>query len=134
MPDDLLVQASQTVGSILFGLLVLLVGFVVSNYVTSVVADWPLLEGRASAALAAATKAVLYFAVTVIALETMGLDVTILYTLAETVGFALALAFAIAVGIALGLGGKEYVAESIDDWSSDSSRAETDAGTTAEDD
>ena len=134
MPEDLLLQAAGAVGTLLFGLLILLVGFVVANYVTSTVASSPLLEGRVSAIVAAGTKAVLYFAVTVIALETMGINVAILYTLAQTVGFALALAFAIAVGVAVGLGSKEYVAESIDDWSSRSSRVETGAEATADDD
>ncbi|GAB3037160.1 hypothetical protein [Natronobiforma cellulositropha] len=118
MVEETISSAFGTLGSFAVGLLVLLVGFVVANYVSSAVADSPLLEGRVSAFAAAAAKVVLYYAVAVIALETMGLNVAILYTLADTVGLALALAFAIAVGIAVGLGAKEYVTDGIEDYSS----------------
>ncbi len=108
--------------SLIAGVVILVVGLFIADYVADVVRrSTAAREAGFSATFAAATKAVLYFVVVVIGLETMGVDVTILYTFAEAFALALALAFALAVGIAVGWGGKEYVAENLEGWL-DSSR------------
>lgn len=58
----------------------------------------------------------------VIGLDTMQVDVEILYIFAGAVAGGLGLALAIGLGIALGLGGRDYVAENIDDWVGQASR------------
>ena len=58
----------------------------------------------------------LYFIVIVVGLDTIQIDVEILHIFASAVAGGLGLALAIGLGIALGLGGRDYVAENIDDW------------------
>ena len=48
-------------------------------------------------------------------------DVEILYIFASAVAGGLGLALAIGLSIALGLGGRDYVAENIDDWANQAS-------------
>ncbi|MCU4973669.1 hypothetical protein OB955_13085 [Halobacteria archaeon AArc-m2/3/4] len=104
------------------GLLILAVGFFVADYVATAVRESEVVGDSSYAPLAGAvTKAFLSFVVVVIGLDTLGVNVTILYTFAETFALAAGLAFALAVGIALGWGGKDYVAENLDDWLPDSS-------------
>jgi small-conductance mechanosensitive channel len=104
------------------GLLVIVVGFVVADFV-----------GDAIANTEAATRTVythwfadgvrifLYFTVIVIGLDTMGIDVSILFVFANALAWGLAAAIAIAVGIAFGWGGKDYVADNLDRWTSHAS-------------
>ncbi len=102
---------------IIIGLIVLFVGFVVANWMTEQVRQSSVANQFGSPpVLASATKAFGYFVVLVIGLDTMGVDVTILYTFAQAIAYAVGLAVALAVGIAFGWGGKDYVAENIDDW------------------
>ena len=102
---------------ILIGVLVLFVGFYLANWATEEVRDSAVAaQFGMSPLFAGATKAVLYFVVLVIGLDTMGVDVTILHTFARAFAYGAGLALALAVGIAFGWGGKDFVAENIDDW------------------
>ncbi|WP_276254867.1 mechanosensitive ion channel family protein [Halomontanus rarus] len=103
--------------SLAAGLLILAVGLFVADYVAQTVRESEAVGDSSYAPLAGAvTKALLSFVVVVIGLDTMGVNVAILYTFAETFALAAGLAFALAVGIALGWGGKDYVAENLEDW------------------
>lgn len=110
---------------LVLGILALFVGFSVANWATEQVRESTVAaQLGASALLAGITKALLYFVVLVIGLQTMGIDVAILHTFAQAFAFSVGLAVALAAGIAFGWGGKDYVAENIDDWV-DQSRAVT---------
>ncbi|RQG92793.1 hypothetical protein EA462_00760 [Natrarchaeobius halalkaliphilus] len=102
---------------IVVGLIVLFLGFYLASYAADQVRQSPIARGSGvSPALAGVTKGLLYFVVLVIGLETMGVDVTILHTFAQALAYGGGLAAALAIGIAFGWGGKDYVAENIDDW------------------
>ena len=102
---------------ILIGTLVLFVGFYLANWATEEVRDSAAAARfGASPLFAGATRAFLYFVVLVIGLDTMGVDVTIMHTFARAFAYGAGLALALAVGIAFGWGGKDFVAENIDDW------------------
>lgn len=102
---------------IVLGILVLFVGFYLASYAADQVRQSPAArETGLSPFLAGGTKAFLYFLVLVIGLDTMGVDVAILHTFAEAFAYAAGLAAALAIGIAFGWGGKDYVAEHLDEW------------------
>ncbi|SFB80617.1 hypothetical protein SAMN05444422_102115 [Halobiforma haloterrestris] len=102
---------------IVIGIVVLFVGFYLANWGTEQVRHSPATEQLGFApVLAGATKTILYFLVLVIGLETMPIDAGILHTFGQAFAYAIGLAAALAIGIAVGWGGKDYVAENIDDW------------------
>jgi len=65
----------------------------------------------------------LYFTAVVIGLDTMGIDVQILYVFANAIAWGLAAALALGAGIAIGWGAHNYVAENIDRWMGDARSA-----------
>ncbi|MHC3437576.1 mechanosensitive ion channel family protein [Natrialbaceae archaeon A-gly3] len=99
------------------GLLVIVLGFVVADFIGDVIE-----RTRAAAETAYAgwfangARLFLYFTAIVIGLDTMGIDVGILYVFAQALAWGLAAAVAIGAGVAFGWGGKDYVAENIDRW------------------
>lgn len=125
------------------GLLVILVGFVVADFIGDAME-----RTRAATRtdyttwFASGTRMFLYFTAIVIGLDTMGIDVGILFVFARALAWGIAAAIALGVGIALGWGGHTYVAENIERWMSDASegmpeprspaRAETEEGSVAE--
>lgn len=99
------------------GLLVILIGFVIADFVGDAI------ERTTAATRSGYTKwfatgvqLFLYFVVVVVGLDTMGIEVGILFVFANALAWGFAVAIALGVGIAFGLGGKEYVAENIDRW------------------
>jgi hypothetical protein len=100
------------------GLLVLLAGIWLAERAGEVVADTG--DGRPTHIAGIGVKVLVYYLTVTVALSTTGVDTTIFTELfsAFTVALfgALGLATAIGVGLALGLGGKDFVAENIDDW------------------
>ncbi|WP_049921970.1 mechanosensitive ion channel family protein [Halopiger djelfimassiliensis] len=102
---------------IAMGLVALFVGFYVATYAAEQVRESPAAKQTGFAPLlAGATKTLLYFVVLVVGLDTMGFQVGVLHTFAAAFAYGVGLAAALAIGIAFGWGGKEYVAENIDDW------------------
>jgi len=99
------------------GLLVIVLGFVIADFIGDAI-------GRTRAAtetgyntwFATGTRMFLYFTAIVIGLDTMGIDVSILYVFARALAWGLAAAIAIGAGIAFGWGGRDYVADNIDRW------------------
>lgn len=109
--------AVSYVPAFLGGLLVLIVGFYVADFAVDAVRESTTAHKSGfPAVLADVTKALMYFVVVIIGLDTMGVSVGILYTFGETFVLAIGLALALSVGIAFGWGGKEYVAQNIGDW------------------
>ena len=125
------------------GLLVIVLGFVVADFIGDAIRrTQAATQTRYTKWFATGVQMFLYFVVIVIGLDTMGIDVGILFVFARALAWGLAIAIALGVGIAFGLGGKEYVEENIDRWarsgksevsSSDAPR-DRDPGTGTEDD
>jgi hypothetical protein len=106
------------------GLLVIVVGFVVADFIGDAI-----MHTRAATRtpytswFATGTRMFLYFTAIVIGLDTMGIDVEILFVFARALAWGLAAAIALGLGIALGWGGHGYVADNIDRWTQRTSSA-----------
>ena len=99
------------------GLLVILVGFVVADFIgDAIMRTRAATQTDYTSWFASGTRMFLYFTAIVIGLDTMGIDVGILYLFARALAWGLAAALAIGAGIAFGWGGHSYVAENIDRW------------------
>ena len=99
------------------GLLVIVFGFVVADFLGDAIKRTQAATQSAYAgAFAAGTKLFLYFMAIVIGLDTMGIDVGILYIFARALAWGIAAAIAIGAGVSIGLGGREYVADNIGRW------------------
>ncbi|AHG00604.1 hypothetical protein HALLA_19225 [Halostagnicola larsenii XH-48] len=99
------------------GLLVIVLGFVVADFVGDVIERTRAATQTSYASwFANGARMFLYFTAIVIGLDTMGIDVDILYVFARALAWGLAAAVAIGAGVAFGWGGKDYVSENIDGW------------------
>lgn len=99
------------------GLLIIVLGFVVADFVgDAMTRTRAATQSRYTDWFATGTQFFLYFVAIVIGLDTMGIDVSILYVFARALAWGLAAAVAIGVGVALGWGGKDYVSSNIDRW------------------
>ncbi|MGQ4557159.1 mechanosensitive ion channel family protein [Halobellus sp. GM3] len=106
------------------GLAVILLGFIVADFVgDAIMRTRAATQTEYTAWFAAGTRMFLYFTAIVIGLDTMGIDVQILYVFANAVAWGVAAAIALGAGIALGWGAHTYVAENIDRWAGTASTA-----------
>ena len=119
------------------GLAVIVFGFVVADFIGDAIMNTrAATQTSYTSWFAAGTRMFLYFTAIVIGLDTMGIDVSILYVFANAIAWGLAAALAIGVGIAVGWGAHGYVSENINRWAgrasegapSPSGRAQTDGG------
>ncbi|WP_224334064.1 mechanosensitive ion channel family protein [Haloprofundus halobius] len=101
----------------LAGLLIIVLGFIVADFIARVVQQSSTAsETRYSGVVADGVRLFLYFSVLVIGLDTMGFSVRVLYIVAQAVAYGLGAAIAIGLGLALGFGARGWVAENIDNW------------------
>ncbi|QLG64015.1 mechanosensitive ion channel family protein [Halorarum salinum] len=106
------------------GLLVITIGFVVADFIGDAITRTRAATQTAYTSwFASGTRMFLYFTAIVIGLDTMGIDVGILYTFANAAAWGLAAAIALGAGLAFGWGGHNYVQENIDDWAGRASSA-----------
>ncbi|WP_440989711.1 mechanosensitive ion channel family protein [Haloarchaeobius baliensis] len=99
------------------GLLIIVVGFVLADFLADAIArTQTVTETRYTDFFADGARIFLYFIAIVIGLDTMGVDVAILYTFAQAAAWGVAAGIALALGIAFGWGGKDYVANNIGGW------------------
>lgn len=99
------------------GLLVIVLGFVIADFIGDIIERMQVAtESAYTSWFANGARMFLYFTAIVIGLDTMGIDVAILYVFARALAWGLAAAVAIGVGVAFGWGGKDYVSENIDQW------------------
>ncbi len=112
--------------ALLGGIVIIVIGFIVAEFVGDMIERSASTTGSV---LATGVQVFLYFVVIVVALDTMHVDVGILYIFASALAGGLGLALAIGVGIAVGLGGKEYVAENNDEWAGQAGDAAGQMGT-----
>lgn len=125
-------DAASYLPALLAGIVIIVVGFIVVDFVGDVIErSAETTNERVTGMLASGVQVFLYFIVIVLALDTMQIDVGILYIFASALAGGLGLALAIGLGVAIGLGGKEFVAENIDDWAGRASN-EMDSETSSE--
>lgn len=96
------------------GLGLMAAGLIVSAYAIRAVERSA--SGITRAVLLPVVQGLLYFMVVVIGLDTMGINVEIVYVVGETLSTAVGFGVALALGLAVGLGSKEYVAAHVDEW------------------
>jgi hypothetical protein len=110
--------------SFVAGLLVIVVGFVVADFIGDAIGRTRAATDTAyTTAFATGTRMFLYFTAVVIGLSTMGIDVSLLFTVAQALAWGFAAAIAIGLGGMFAFGGRDYVAEHIDRWARGSSHA-----------
>lgn len=108
--------------ALIAGLLIIVIGFIVVDFIGDVIErSSATTNDRYTSVLATVVQMFLYFIVIVVALDTMQVDVEILYIFAAALAGGLGLALAIGLGIAFGLGARGYVAENIEDWAGQAS-------------
>ena len=99
------------------GLLVIVLGFVVADFIGDVIERTrAATETAYTSWFASGVRIFLYFTVIVVGLDTMGIDVGILYVFAQALAWGVAAAVAIGFGVAFGLGARDYVSDNIGDW------------------
>lgn len=99
------------------GALIIVLGFVVADFLADVVAHTEMVTDTGyTDAFADGLRVFLYFVAVVIGLGTMGVDVAILNTFAQAAAWGIAAGIALAVGIGFGLGSRDYIAANIGDW------------------
>lgn len=110
-------QAVSYLPSFVGGLLIILLGFVVADFIADAIRRTEAAtQFNYTGLFANAVRFFLYFIVLVIGLQTMGVAVGILYTFARALSWGLALGIGLAIAIAFGWGGKDYVRDNIDRW------------------
>ena len=110
-------RAVAYVPAFIAGFLVILVGFVVADFVGDAIArSETVTNNRFTSVFADGVRFFLYFVVLTIGLDTMGIATDLLYILAQAAAYGLGAALAIGLGIAIGLGAKDYISENIDRW------------------
>lgn len=99
------------------GLVVIVVGFVLADFIGDAISRTrAATQTNYTSWFATGTRMFLYFSAIVIGLDTMGIDVSILYVFARALAWGVAAAIAIGVGGALAWGGHRYVEENIGHW------------------
>ncbi len=112
-------EAVSYLPSLIAGLLIIVLGFVVADFIGDAIQRTrAATETMYTSWFATGVRLFLYFTVVVIGLDTMGVDVELLYILATAFAGGVAIALALGVGIAVGWGGKDYVAQNIASWMS----------------
>ncbi len=103
--------------SFIAGLLVIVFGFIVADFIGDAIKRTQAsTQQRYTNVFASATTFFLYFTAIVIGLDTMGINVDILYVFAQALAYGLAAAIALGAGIGIGLGSRGYVDDNIDRW------------------
>lgn len=99
------------------GALIIVLGFVLADFLADVVGTTDTLTAvKYTESFADGLRVFLYFVAVVVGLDTMGVDVQLLYIFSTALAGGLALGIALAIGIAFGWGGRDYVATNIGDW------------------
>lgn len=110
-------RALSYLPAFLAGLLIVVLGFVVADFVGDAIQRTrAATQTPYTSWFATGVRMFLYFTAIVVGLDTMGVDVQILYVMTRAVSWGLAAGVALAIGIAFGWGGKDYVSDNIDRW------------------
>jgi hypothetical protein len=110
-------QIVQYLPRFIAGVFILLIGFIVADFVADALRAVGK-EGRLEYApiFADALRFVFYFVVLAIGLSTMQVDISVLYIFANALAWGIALGVAVGLGIAFGWGFKDAIAKRADKW------------------
>jgi hypothetical protein len=110
-------QIVQYLPRFIAGVFILLIGFIVADFVADALRAVGK-EGRLEYApiFADALRFVFYFVVLAIGLSTMEVDISVLYIFANALAWGIALGVAVGLGIAFGWGFKDAIAKRADKW------------------
>lgn len=109
--------ALSYVPAFLAGLLIIVLGFILADFIGDIIERTQMATNvRYTRWFADGVRVLLYFMAIVIGLDTMGVEVALLYIFAGAAAFGLGLALALALGIGLGWGSKDYVSQHIEEW------------------
>ena len=110
-------QAVSYMPSFIGGLLIIVLGFILADFIADAVqrTETATRTGYTNI-ISSAIRIFLYFIVTVIGLDTIGVEVQILNIFATALAWGLAAGIGLAIAIAFGWGGKDYVNNNINDW------------------
>lgn len=110
-------SATAYLPSFVAGLLIIVLGFVLADFVADAIASTETVTAAEYAGVFAdGVRFFLYFVVLVMGLDTMEVDVQILFLFSQAVAVGLAVGIALAIGIAFGWGGRDFVADNIEGW------------------
>lgn len=110
-------EAVSYLPSLIGGILITVLGFILADFIADAVhRTKSATKTRYTGMISSAIRIFLYFIVTVIGLDTMGVDVTILNIFATALAWGLAAGIGLAIAIAFGWGGKDYVKNNINRW------------------
>ncbi|WP_435176222.1 mechanosensitive ion channel family protein [Halorussus sp. AFM4] len=99
------------------GLVVVVGGFIVADIIGDLIANTRAAsQTQYTQYFATGVRMFLYFTAVVIGLDTMGIDVQILYLFARAMAWGLAAGVALAIGIGFGWGSKDYIANNMNRW------------------
>ncbi|WP_135824006.1 mechanosensitive ion channel family protein [Halorussus ruber] len=99
------------------GLLVIIGGFIVSDFIGDAITRTRAATHSAyTNYFATGVRMFLYFTAVVIGLDTMGVDVELLYIFAQALAWGLAAGLALAIGVGFGWGSKDYIANNMNRW------------------
>ncbi|NEU55706.1 hypothetical protein [Halorussus sp. MSC15.2] len=123
------------------GLLVIIGGFIVSDFIGDAIERTrAATQSQYTHYFATGVRMFLYFTAVVIGLDTMGIDVQLLYIFAQALAWGLAAGLALAIGVGFGWGSKDYIANNMNRWagtaksSASSMSQEQGQGSTSDDD
>lgn len=103
--------------ALIAGLLIIVGGFILADFIADAIARTRTAsESRYTNWFADGTRMFIYFTAIIVGLDTMGIDVALLYLFARALAWGLAAAIALAVGISFGWGAKDYVSNNMDRW------------------
>lgn len=101
------------------GLAIIVLGFVLADFIGNMIKRTEVTTRmRYTSWFAEGAKFFLYFTVVVIGLDTMGVDVELLYIFARAAAWGIAAGIALALGIGVGWGMKDYISNNIEQWTS----------------
>lgn len=110
-------RAVSFLPAIIAGVLIVLLGFIVADFVADAIErSGTARQTEYAGVFATGVRFFLYFTVITIGLDTMGIDTQLLYVFARAIAYGLAAALAIALGLAFGLGGRRHVDENVGEW------------------
>ncbi len=115
--EPFVTSAVHYLPSFIGGILILIIGFVAVDFAADFLRAASL-EARVEYAgvVILGMRLILYFAVAVVALSVMKVDVSILYIFANALGWGVAVGAGVGLGIALGWGLKDLVARNAERW------------------
>ncbi|WP_255149146.1 mechanosensitive ion channel family protein [Halorarius halobius] len=115
--SEWIAEAMSYLPAFVAGVLIIVLGFVLADLLADLVGTTQTLtDVRYTEYFADGLRVFLYFIAVVVGLDTMGVDVDILYLFSAAVAGGLGLGVALAIGLSFGLGARDYVAANIGDW------------------